>query len=109
MLTSRVGDDGAVNGLAIERDTLHTLLSAIRMDGDLVLRVAELTLYGVVVGRLRQTRINADTVVVGFDTADSSRKAPPYAASDTSLPRMKAGSSHSVPRHRYHDQRVSHR
>ena len=56
------------------------------MDGDLILRVTELTLYGVVVSRLRQTRINADTVVVGLDTEDELVYRVSHPGSRTSQP-----------------------
>ena len=65
MFTSRVGDDGALNGLAVEHDALDTLLRTIRMDGNLVLSLAELTVHGVVGSRLRQTGVDTDAVVVG--------------------------------------------
>ena len=67
VLTSGVGDDGAINLLAVEGDGFHTLLLAIGMDGDLVLSVAELTVDGVVGGCLWETRIDTDAVVVGLD------------------------------------------
>ena len=40
------------------------------MDGNLVVGLTELTLDGVVGCRFRQTRIDADTVVVGLDAED---------------------------------------
>ena len=70
VLAGRVGDNGAINLLAIEGDALNTLLLAVRMDGDLVLGIAELTLYGVVGSCLGQTWVDADTIVVGLDTED---------------------------------------
>ena len=78
MFTSRVGDDGAINGLAVEHDALDTLLRTIRMDGNLVLSLAELTVHRVVVSRLGQTRIDADAIVVGLDTEDELRYRVPH-------------------------------
>ena len=70
VLAGRVGDDGAVYRIAIEGDGLDALLSAVGMDGDVVLCLAELTVDGVVAGCLWQTGIDADTVVVGLDAED---------------------------------------
>ena len=70
MFARRVGDDGAIDLHAIEGDCLDALLLAIRMDGNLVLGIAELTADGVVGSSLRQTRIDTDTIVVGLDTQD---------------------------------------
>ena len=70
MLTSSVWDDGAINRLAVEGDALHTLLTAVRMDRDLIFCLTELTGYHIVGGCLWQTGIDADTIVVGFDTED---------------------------------------
>ena len=70
MFTGRVGDDGAVDRLAVEGDGLHALLCAVGMDGDLVIGLAELTLNGIVGSGLRQTGIDADAVVVGLDAED---------------------------------------
>ena len=80
MLTGGVGDHGALYGLAVERDLLHTLLGTIRMDGDLVISLAELTANGVVGGRLRETGVDADTVVVGLDAEDNSTTTSPETA-----------------------------
>ena len=68
MFARRVGDDGAINLLTIEHNLLHTLLLTIGMDGDLIVGLAELTIHSVIGGSLGQTGINADTIVVGFDT-----------------------------------------
>ena len=68
MLARSIGDNRAINRLTIEHDALHTLLLTIWMDSDLVVGLAELTVHGVVGSCLRQTRINADAIVVGFDT-----------------------------------------
>ena len=70
MLAGRVGDDGAVDRIAIEGDGLDALLLAVGMDGDVVLCLAELTVDGVVAGSLGQAGIDADTVVVGLDAED---------------------------------------
>ena len=40
------------------------------MDGDLIVGLAELTINGVVRSCLGQTGIDADTIIVGFDTED---------------------------------------
>ena len=88
MFTSRVGDDGAINGLAIEHDALDTLLRTIRMDGNLVLSLAELTVHRVVGSRLGQTRIDADAIVVGLDTEDELRYRIPHPGSRTREPRV---------------------
>ena len=90
MLTSRVGDDGARDGLAIERDALHTLLGAVGMDGDLVFCLAELAVDGIVGGRLGQTGINADTIVVGLDAEDELRDGVPHPGGGTREPRVLA-------------------
>ena len=68
MLAWSIGDNRAINRLTIEHDALHTLLLTIRMDSDLIVSIAELTVHGVVGSRFGQTRINADAIVVGFDT-----------------------------------------
>ena len=86
VLTCRVGDHRAADGLAIERDGLDALLRAIRMDGNLVLSLAELTTDGVVGSRLWQTRVDADTVVVGLDTEDELRDGVPHPSSRTREP-----------------------
>ena len=86
MLASGVGDDGAINLLAIEGDALHTLLLAVGMDGDLVLSVAELTIHGVVGSGLGETRIDTDAVVVGLDTEDELRDGVPHPCSSTREP-----------------------
>ena len=70
VLAGGVGDDGAGNGLAVEGDLLDTLLLAVRMDGNLVLGVAELALDGVVAGCLGQTGVDTDAVVVRLETED---------------------------------------
>ena len=70
MLAGGVGDDGAIDLLAVEGDLLDTLLLAVRMDGNLVLGVAELALDGVVAGCLGQTGVDTDAVVVRLDAQD---------------------------------------
>ena len=67
MLAGSVGDNGAIDGLAIESDALHTLLGAVRMDGNLVFCLTELTAYGLVAGCFGQTGINSYAVVVVLD------------------------------------------
>ena len=70
VLAGSVRDDGALNGLAVERDALHALLLTVWMDSDLVVGLAELTLNGIVASGLGQTGIDADTIVVGLDAKD---------------------------------------
>ena len=70
MFTRRVGDDCSLYRLAIEGDIFHALLLTIGMDGDLIVGLAELTIHSVIGGSLGQTGINADTIIVGFDTED---------------------------------------
>ena len=86
VLTGRVGDDGALNGLAVEHDALDTLLRTIRMDSNLVLSLAELTVHRVVGSRLGQTWVDADTIVVGLDTEDELRYRVPHPSSRTREP-----------------------
>ena len=88
MLAGSVGDDGAIDLLAVEGDLLHALLLAVRMDGNLVLGIAELTLYGVVGGCLGQTGIDADAVVVGFDAEDELGDGVPHPGGCTREPRI---------------------
>ena len=70
MFTRRVGDDCAIDLLTIEGNSFHTLLLTIGMDGDLIVGLAELTIHSVIGGSLGQTGIDADTIIVGFDTED---------------------------------------
>ena len=70
VFTCRVGDYCAVDLLTIEGYALNALLLSVRMDGYLVLSIAELTANGVVASCLRQTWIDADTIIVGLDTQD---------------------------------------
>ena len=86
MLASGVGDDGVIDLLAVEGDLLDALLLAVRMDGNLVLGVAELALDGVVAGRLGQTWVDADTVVVGLDAEDELRHGVPHPGGCTREP-----------------------
>ena len=86
VMAGRVGDDGAADGLAVERDRLDTLLRTVRVDDDLVVGLAELTLNGVVLGGLGQTGIDADTVVVGLDAEDELRNGVPHPGGRTREP-----------------------
>ena len=86
MFAWRVGDDRTINLGAIEGDGFNTLLLTVRMDGDLVISLAEFTLNGVVRSRLWQTRIDADTVVVGLDAEDELRNSVPHPSGSTCEP-----------------------
>ena len=86
VLTSRVGDHSTIDGLAIKGDGLHTLLGTIRMDGNLVVSLAEFTINGIIGSCLRQTWINADTIVIGFDTQDELRNGVPHPSCCTCKP-----------------------
>ena len=58
MFACRVGDDVAIDGLAVNNHLLDTRLLAVRvLDGDGVLSVTELTLDGVLLGSRRQTGV----------------------------------------------------
>ena len=90
MLAGGVGDDGAIDLLAVEGDLLDALLLAVRMDGNLVLGVAELALDGVVAGCFGQTGVDADAVVVRLDTEDELRDGVPHPGCCTGKPRVLA-------------------
>ena len=86
MLAGRVGDNGAINLLAIEGDALNTLLLSVRMDGNLVLGIAELTLNGVVASCIGQAWVDADAVVVGLDAEDELADGVPHPSGCTCEP-----------------------
>ena len=56
------------------------------MDGYLVLGIAELTLNGVVASGVGQTWVDADAIVVGFDTEDELRNGLPHPGGCTGAP-----------------------
>ena len=86
VLTCRVGDYCTVDLLTIEGYALNALLLSVRMDGDLVLSIAELTVHSVVASCLRQTWIDADTIIVGLDTQDKLSYGVPHPGGCTSEP-----------------------
>ena len=86
MFAFGIWNHGSVDSLAVEGDGLHTLLGTIRMDGDLVLGLTELTVDGIVGGRLWQTGIDADAVVVGLDAEDELGDGVPHPGGGTREP-----------------------
>ena len=87
MFASGVGDDVAIDGLAIHNNLSYTTFLAVRiLDGDGIFRITELTLDGVLLGSGGQTGVYLQTVILWFHTEDILADRQPHPCCRTRQP-----------------------